>query len=95
VPLATDGVLYEIDPGIKAPVALAGIEEPLTPQQAAAVEQIAREFDEAVVAAGDSAEAWEEARRAADERYRLLFGDEAFNQKTMREAREALRSANP
>jgi hypothetical protein len=98
VPIATDGIIYEIDPGVKAPVALAGIGEPLTPQKAAAVEQIVREFDQAVEAGGGTEEAWEAARRAADERYRLLFGDEAFNQKTLREAREALdagRAAKP
>jgi hypothetical protein len=97
-PLATDGFVYEIDPGVKAPVALAGTGEPLPPPQAAAIEQIGQEFDRAVAAGGDTEEAWEAARKAADERYRLLFGDEAFNQKTIREAREALeagRAANP
>jgi hypothetical protein len=98
VPLATDGIIYEIDSGVKAPVALAGTGEPLPPPQAAAIEQIGQEFDRAVAAGGDTEEAWEAARKAADERYRLLFGDEAFNQKTIREAREALeagRAANP
>jgi hypothetical protein len=97
-PLATDGFVYEIDPGVKAPVALAGTGEPLPPPQAAAIEQIGRDFDRAVEAGGGTEEAWESARKAADERYRLLFGDEAFNQKTLREAREALeagRAANP
>ena len=51
-----------------------------------------REFDATIAAADDPAAVWEEARQHADNRYRLLFGDNAYNQKTMQDAIDALRS---
>jgi hypothetical protein len=71
--------------------------------QKAAQQQIANQFaNDLAKAAADGtatgtadgtsvdAAAWAAAQQRADEHYRLLFGDDAYNQKTIQAAREAL-----
>jgi hypothetical protein len=67
-------------------------DRPLTPPIQAFLDDVRREFDAKIAAAEDPAAVWEEAREHADARYRQLFGDQAYNQKTMQDAIDALRS---
>jgi hypothetical protein len=83
---------YEIPPGMRAPVVFLPEDRPLTGPIQAALEDVRREFDETVAAANDPADVWDKATRHADDRYRQLMGFDAFNQKTMQDAREAMRS---
>jgi len=85
-------IQYEIPAGMRAPAVMLPDDRPLTPPIQAFLDDVRREFDAKVAAAEDPAAVWEEARQHADARYRLLFGDQAYNQKTMQDAIEALRS---
>lgn len=85
-------IVYEIEAGMRAPVALLPHDQPMSPQVAAALESIRQDFDKAVSSTPDPAAVWEEARERADAEYRMFFGFDAFNQKTMQDAREALES---
>jgi len=53
------------------------------------IEEFAAKIDEAKQANRNEEEAWEEAREAADDRYRQFFGFEAFNEATLKAAGEA------
>lgn len=86
---------YEIPAGMRAPVVFLPEDRPLTPPMEKFLENVRDEFDATIAAADDPATVWEAARQQADDRYRLLFGDDAYNQKTMRDAIEALKSKNP
>jgi hypothetical protein len=77
---------------MRAPVVFLPEDRPLTGPIQAALEDVRREFDETVAAADDPADVWDKATRHADDRYRQLMGFDAFNQKTMQDAREAMRS---
>ena len=83
---------YEIPPGMRAPVVLLPEDRPLTGPIQAALDDVRREFDAAIASAADPADAWEKATRHADDRYRQLMGFDAYNQKTMQDARDAMRS---
>jgi hypothetical protein len=85
-------IQYEIPPGMRAPVVFLPEDRPLTAPIQAALDDIRREFDETIAAANDPADVWGEATRHADDRYRQLMGFDAYNQKTMQDAREAMRS---
>jgi len=89
-PVAT--LEYDIPAGMRAPVAFLPEDRPLTPPMEKFLENVRDEFDAAIAAADDPATVWEDARQRADDRYRFLFGDDAYNQKTMRDALEALKS---
>lgn len=89
---SVEDIEYEIPAGMRAPVVFLPEERPLTPPMQRFLDDVRREFDAAIAAADNPADVWEEARQQADDRYRLLFGDEAYNRKTMSEAIEALRS---
>jgi len=85
-------VEYEIPAGMRAPAVLLPEDRPRTPPIQRFLDDVRREFDATIAAADDPAAVWEEARQHADNRYRLLFGDNAYNQKTMQDAIDALRS---
>ncbi len=93
---AGSGIELKIDVpfGAKVPaVVLDTAEERPAPQQAALAEILA-DFSEDVAGitpdSPDATRIWEQARLRADERYRILFGDDAFNALTMKAAVEAL-----
>ena len=85
-------IQYEIPPGMRAPVVFLPEDRPLTAPVQAALDDVRREFDDAIAAADDPADIWREATQHADDRYRQLMGFDAYNQKTMQDAREAMRS---
>ncbi len=100
VPSAAEPVALELDPGVPVPAALlpAGGEN-RSPAVAAAQQQIADSFVRDVDAAlnqpetpaGDAAvnDAYYDSLTRANELYRALHGDEAFNKKTMQATMEA------
>jgi len=65
-----------------------------TPQQQNALTKIMTDFhteiQQSMTPAGPDPVVWENARLRADERYRILFGDAAFNALTIKAALEAL-----
>jgi len=92
--------------GARVPVAFVADDTPLTPQQADAINRIAEDFNTAVTqspsdAAGQETpsiseeETWDQARQIADNRYRVLFGDDAANRVQMKSALEALQEKAP
>ncbi len=84
-------IVQEVPRGASVP-ALFYDEQPRTPQQSAALDRIARDFNEAVSNPPpdvSETENWEAARRIADERYLNLFGYKAFNQHHLMAAKEA------
>ena len=77
---------------MRAPVVFLPEDRPLTAPIQDALDDVRREFDDTVAAADDPADVWEEATQHADDRYRQLMGFDAYNQKTMQDAREAMRA---
>lgn len=53
------------------------------------IEEFAQKIEQARLEKRNPNEAWEEAREAADDRYRQFFGFEAFNEATLESAGEA------
>jgi len=97
----SSGIDQKIDVpfGAKVPaVVLDNAQERPAPQQAALAEILA-DFSEDVAGitpnSPDATRIWEQARVRADERYRILYGDEAFNALTMQAAIEALQEKDP
>lgn len=84
---------YVIPPGERAPVVFLPEDRPLTPPMQAFLDNVREEFDATIAAADDPAEVWNQARQRADDRYRLLLGDDAYNRKTMQDAIEALKAS--
>ena len=79
--------------GAKIP-ALFQDDTPKPPQQMKALDRIASEFEQNVseIPAGmTKEEVWEASRSIADERYKTLFGYQAFNQYHIKAAKEALK----
>jgi hypothetical protein len=97
-PTQSSQIVYEVEPGVRAPAALIDDGKPLTPGQAKAIDLVGESFDANVAAATNSSASqsadpqvvWEAARKTADENFRLFFGDDAYNQKTLQAAQEAL-----
>ena len=58
------------------------------------IEEFAEKIQEAKRTNRNTEEAWEEARQAADDRYRQFFGFEAFNATTLEAAGEAYQESN-
>lgn len=85
-------IIYEIEAGMRAPVALLPHDKPMSPQVAGALESIRQDFDNAVSSAPDPAAVWDAARKRADEEYKMFFGFEAYNQRAMQDAIDALES---
>jgi hypothetical protein len=70
---------------------------PRTPQQQAAIDQIARDFEAAVSdppSGITQEETWTAARQLADQRYLTLFGYQAYNQYHLQAAKEAVKEKN-
>lgn len=94
-------VELEVPAGGKLPLALVESGETLSDGQLAAVDATATDFVRSVVsgsastggAAKNPNELWSRARRQADERYRLLFGNQAADQAAARAAAEAAATA--
>ena len=92
VAVSASNIAYDIPAGMRAPVVFLPENRPITPPMERFLDDVRREFDATIAAADDPAEVWDNARRRADDRYRQLFGDDAYNQKTMQDAIDALRS---
>jgi hypothetical protein len=92
------GVTLEVPTGARVPIAAMEGGGELTPQQQVAVDEILQDFKKEIVelqtagegGAASANDAWEAARKRADERYRILFGDAAYNAMQIQAAREAL-----
>lgn len=82
--------------GMKVPAAALDNGDNVTPQQRAELDEILENFSQDVAAVNPAAptpsqlETWEAARKKADNSYRVLFGNAAFNALTMDAALEAL-----
>ncbi|OJV22741.1 MAG: hypothetical protein BGO12_03415 [Verrucomicrobia bacterium 61-8] len=66
-----------------------------TPQQNAALDTIAQDFADEVAqlpsdGSGQKSALWQQAAQRADDRYRMLFGDDAANNLQVKAAREVL-----
>ena len=91
-------VMLELDRGVQRPIALLESGKKLTGEQAKAKDQIAEEFETKISEAarapsGNAApvdQVWLEEQARANERYRLFFGDDAYNVEIVRAAQEAL-----
>lgn len=96
-------LILDLEPGVKVPAAVLDNNQPLAPAQAKAKDLVTEQFADEIAnaseqptankpsnAASDVSEAaWLQARRKADERYRALLGDEAYNRATMQASLEA------
>jgi hypothetical protein len=78
-------------------------EDALYPGQIDARQQIAKDFEREIADAlsqpgsdkADLDEIWNKARQRADNRFRLLFGDDAYNRASVAAAKEAVSGSNP
>lgn len=88
--------VLNVEPGERLPFALLGFNPELPTRVRQAGEQIGGEFSEVLEQqAGEqaiSAGVWDSARDRADEQFRALFGNEAFNQAGIDSAMDALGS---
>jgi hypothetical protein len=88
--------------GARLPAALLESDQPLSSSQAAALDAVAGDFLREVTSPSASqssrdhapGQAWFDATMQANQRYRLLFGDQAANLEEVRAAREALSPTN-
>lgn len=80
--------------GAKVPAAVVDVTPDYTPQQTQALESIIGDFEKEIAEGASQGltetQAWEAARMRADNRYRVLFGDAAYNMMSMQAAIEAL-----
>ena len=76
--------------GARAPAAAFENPDKLSGPQRKALTGILQEFQNDVLNSPPESPVWETARARADERYRILFGDAAYNARTMQAALEAL-----
>jgi hypothetical protein len=86
-------IAVPVPPGEQAPVVFYD-NEPRTEPQALIMDEIARDFNEAIrrdVPGYTAEEVWSEARDWADERYMLFFGEEDWNKLHLQAALDALR----
>ena len=86
-----DATGFEVDPGVAIPAVLATVapEAGLSEQQLALSQQIAAEFARKVDRSPEPSAAWPAERTRADNRYRLLFGEDLYRQHSLKVAREA------
>lgn len=86
--------VLNVEPGERLPFALLGFNPELPTRVRQAGEQIGGEFSEVLEQqAGEqaiSAGVWDSARASADEQFRALYGNEAFNQAGLDSAMDAL-----
>lgn len=80
----------EVPFGAKVPAAAVDDTPGLTAPQKKVMQQILVDFQNDVAAAPDNLTTWEQARAKADDRYRVIFGDAAYNQMSTAAALEAL-----
>ncbi|HEX8296364.1 MAG TPA: hypothetical protein VF593_08700 [Chthoniobacteraceae bacterium] len=89
-------LVLELEPGTREPVAFADAGEDRTIEQSESLAGISSDFDERVKQAAPDlsddalSEVWESEQMEADSQYRILFGDSAFNQRSMETALHAL-----
>ena len=92
--------ILEITPGIPLPAVLLAQDDPLSPQAEAIKDRIAEEFEDAITQTSNPEkpkvhpDAFRAARDRADDRYRMFFGDTAYNRMTMSAAKQALKEAS-
>jgi hypothetical protein len=84
--------VWELDPGVRVPVAFIEPEEPVPPQVAAANQRIAQEFQDAIAAEGVQASdgsigvpenVWKAALEWADVRYQIFYGYEKYRKRQL------------
>jgi hypothetical protein len=85
----------ELAPGVREPIVLAVPTEELTPEQESALASVASDFTDRVGRAASLpddalAETWGTEQADADALYRILFGDAAYNQKSIEAALDSL-----
>jgi hypothetical protein len=92
-----DGTGFEIDPGVPIPAVLTPVapEVGLSEEQTALNLQIATAFARNVDSSPDPSVAWPVERVRADNRFRLLFGDDLYRQQVVKAAREARGTDQP
>ena len=86
-------IAVTVPPGEQAPAVFYD-DEPRTEPQVRILDEIARDFKEAIqreVPGYTGEEVWSEARDWADERYMLFFGEEAWNKLHLQAALDAVR----
>ncbi len=90
---------FELDPGVQAPVAMSPTNPALgfSPQQEALKNQIMNQFLQELDAVAASsagqdaiANAWASGQKRADERFRVLFGEAAYQKQGVKIARESV-----
>lgn len=96
--LEAETPVWELPPGVKAPAAFYETGENGNPATMAANEQIAQSFEEEVLSESSSTSEgetetssgnWNAAVKRADELYRTLFGDAAYNSRGLQSAADA------
>lgn len=96
--LEAETPVWELPPGVKAPAAFYETGENGNPATVAANEQIAQSFEEEVLSESSSTSEgntetssgkWNAAVKRADELYRTLFGDAAYNSRGLQSAADA------
>ncbi|PTX95889.1 hypothetical protein DB345_08755 [Spartobacteria bacterium LR76] len=84
----------DVPPGKRAPAVFLD-DTQHTPQQNAALDAIAQDFADEVAqlpasGSGQQSTLWQQAAQRADDRYRILFGDDAANNLQVKAAREVI-----
>lgn len=98
-PASPAPVIVEMTPGIPLPAVLLESDQVLSPEAEAMKGRIAQEFEDEISKAADpensevNPDDFAAARRRADERYRMFFGDAAYNYMTMSAAKQAVNAA--
>ncbi|MBN8709767.1 MAG: hypothetical protein J0I10_10325 [Verrucomicrobia bacterium] len=87
-------IVVDVPPGNRAPAVFLD-DTQHTPQQNAALDTIAQDFADEVAqlpsdGSGQKSALWQQAAQRADDRYRMLFGDDAANNLQVKAAREVL-----
>jgi hypothetical protein len=96
-------ITLELKSGVRLPLAAVKTDDALYPSQIDARQQIAKDFEREIADAlsqpgsdkADLDEIWNKARQRADNRFRLLFGDDAYNRASVAAAKEAVSGSNP
>ena len=92
-----DAVGFEVDPGVPIPAVLSPVtpEIGLSEEQKALNQKIATDFAKRVDGSPDPSVAWPVERARADDRFRLLFGDDIYRHQALKAVREARRADKP
>ena len=86
-----DATGFEVDPGVPIPAVLSPVapEVGLSETQKALNQRIATEFAQRVDSSADPSVAWPVERARADNRFRLLFGEDLYRRQAVKAVREA------